>query len=46
MPHPMLVNGVAGRVGGTGRTVTKLLLDQGKREHAMVRKERTCAVVM
>ena len=31
MPTPDLVTGAAGRVGGVGRTVTELLLKQGKR---------------
>lgn len=39
MPGPILITGAAGRVGGTGRTVTKLLLDQGKQVRALVRKE-------
>src|SRR5262245_8164143 len=30
MAHPILVTGAAGRVGGIGRTVTTLLLQQGK----------------
>ena len=39
MAHPILVTGAAGRVGGIGRTVTELLLKQGKSVRAMVRKE-------
>ena len=30
MADPILVTGAAGRVGGVGRTVTELLLKQGK----------------
>ena len=36
---PILVTGAAGRVGGIGRTVTELLLKQGKAVRAMVRNE-------
>jgi uncharacterized protein YbjT (DUF2867 family) len=36
---PILVTGAAGRVGGIGRTVTELLLKQGKAVRAMVRTE-------
>jgi uncharacterized protein YbjT (DUF2867 family) len=46
MAHPILVTGAAGRVGGIGRTVTELLLKQGKAVRAMVRTEdarRRCA---
>jgi uncharacterized protein YbjT (DUF2867 family) len=39
MAHPILVTGAAGRVGGVGRTVTELLLKQGKAVRAMVRNE-------
>jgi uncharacterized protein YbjT (DUF2867 family) len=39
MANPILVTGAAGRVGGTGRTVTELLLEQGKAVRAMVRSE-------
>jgi uncharacterized protein YbjT (DUF2867 family) len=39
MTNPILVTGAAGRVGGIGRTVTELLLHQGKAVRAMVRKE-------
>lgn len=39
MTNPILVTGAAGRVGGAGRTVTKLLLKQGKAVRAMVRNE-------
>jgi uncharacterized protein YbjT (DUF2867 family) len=37
MANPILVTGAAGRVGGIGRTVTELLLKQGKAVRAMVR---------
>src|SRR5436189_2099152 len=36
---PILVTGAAGRVGGVGRTITELLLEQGKAVRAMVRNE-------
>jgi uncharacterized protein YbjT (DUF2867 family) len=39
MTNPILVTGAAGRVGGVGRTVTELLLKQGKAVRAMVRNE-------
>src|SRR5512146_1517334 len=39
MANSILVTGAAGRVGGVGRTVTKLLLKQGKAVRAMVRIE-------
>jgi len=39
MPNLILVTGAAGRVGGIGRTVTELLLQQGKAVRAMVRNE-------
>jgi uncharacterized protein YbjT (DUF2867 family) len=39
MATPILVTGAAGRVGAVGRTVTTLLLQQGKAVRAMVRKE-------
>ena len=39
MAHPILVTGAAGRVGAIGRTVTELLLKQGKAVRAMVRNE-------
>jgi uncharacterized protein YbjT (DUF2867 family) len=39
MPKPILVTGAAGRVGAVGRTVTELLLNQGKPVRAMVRIE-------
>jgi len=39
MAAPVLVTGAAGRVGGIGRTVTELLLKQGKAVRAMERKE-------
>lgn len=37
MDAPILVTGAAGRVGGVGRTITELLLKQGKAVRAMVR---------
>jgi uncharacterized protein YbjT (DUF2867 family) len=39
MAYPILVTGAAGRVGAVGRTVTELLLQQGKAVRALVRKE-------
>ena len=39
MTIPILVTGAAGRVGAVGRTVTELLLKQGKAVRAMVRTE-------
>src|SRR5215813_5436020 len=39
MANSILVTGAAGRVGGVGRTVTELLLKQGKAVRAMVRTE-------
>src|SRR5260221_5246623 len=39
MAKPILVTGAAGRVGAVGRTITKLLLGQGKAVRAMVRNE-------
>jgi uncharacterized protein YbjT (DUF2867 family) len=39
MASPILVTGAAGRVGGVGRTITELLLKQGKAVRAMVRNE-------
>src|SRR5256885_2391109 len=39
MAHPILVTGAAGRIGAVGRTVTELLLKQGKTVRAMVRNE-------
>jgi len=39
MPTPILVTGAAGRVGAVGRTVSELLLKQGKTVRAMVRME-------
>jgi uncharacterized protein YbjT (DUF2867 family) len=39
MTNPILVTGAAGRVGAIGRTVTELLLKQGKAVRAMVRNE-------
>jgi uncharacterized protein YbjT (DUF2867 family) len=38
MATPILVTGAAGRVGGIGPAVTKLLLNQGRPVRAMVRK--------
>src|SRR5258705_3308675 len=39
MEKTILVTGAAGRVGAVGRTVTELLLKQGKAVRAMVRNE-------
>src|SRR5258708_28789462 len=39
MATPILVTGAAGRVGAVGRTVTELLLQQGKAVRALVRRE-------
>ncbi len=39
MANPILVTGAAGRIGAVGRTVTELLLKQGKAVRAMVRTE-------
>ena len=39
MASPILVTGAAGRVGAVGRTVTELLLRQGRAVRAMVRTE-------
>lgn len=39
MENPILVTGAAGRIGAIGRTVTELLLKQGKKVRAMVRKD-------
>jgi len=39
MTSPILVTGAAGRVGAVGRTVTELLLKQGKAVRAMVRTD-------
>jgi NADPH:quinone reductase-like Zn-dependent oxidoreductase len=39
MANSILVTGAAGRVGAVGRTVTGLLLKQGKAVRAMVRNE-------
>jgi uncharacterized protein YbjT (DUF2867 family) len=39
MANLILVTGAAGRVGGTGRTVTELLLERGNAVRAMVRTE-------
>ena len=39
MANPIVVTGAAGRIGAVGRTVTELLLKQGKAVRAMVRIE-------
>ena len=39
MANPILVTGAAGRVGGIGRTITEMMLKQGKAVRAMVRSE-------
>jgi uncharacterized protein YbjT (DUF2867 family) len=39
MASPILVTGAAGRIGAVGRTVTELLLKQGKAVRALVRTE-------
>jgi uncharacterized protein YbjT (DUF2867 family) len=39
MANPILVTGAAGRVGAVGRTVTEVLLKQGKTVRAMVRHQ-------
>jgi uncharacterized protein YbjT (DUF2867 family) len=39
MANLILVTGAAGRVGAVGRTITELLLKQGKAVRAMVRSE-------
>ena len=39
MANLILVTGAAGRVGGIGRVVTELLLQQGTAVRAMVRNE-------
>jgi nucleoside-diphosphate-sugar epimerase len=39
MTSPILVTGAAGRTGAVGRTITELLLKQGKAVRAMVRSE-------
>ena len=39
MANPILVTGAAGRTGAVGRTITELLLKQGKAVRAMVRTE-------
>ena len=46
MANPILVTGAAGRVGAVGRSVTELLLKQGKAVRAMVRKEDERAQVL
>ena len=46
MAHPILVTGAAGRVGAVGRTITELLLKQGKPVRAMVRNEDERAQVL
>lgn len=39
MATPILVTGAAGRTGGVGRTITELLLKQGRAVRAMVRQD-------
>jgi uncharacterized protein YbjT (DUF2867 family) len=39
MASPILVTGAAGRIGGVGRTITEVLLNQGRAVRAMVRTE-------
>jgi nucleoside-diphosphate-sugar epimerase len=39
MANAILITGAAGRVGAVGRTVTELLLKQGKAVREMVRNE-------
>src|SRR4051795_10313012 len=39
MPAPILITGAAGRTGGVGRTITELLLKQGRAVRAMVRRD-------
>jgi uncharacterized protein YbjT (DUF2867 family) len=46
MANHILVTGAAGRVGGIGRTVTELMLQQGKAVRAMVRNEDERAQVL
>jgi uncharacterized protein YbjT (DUF2867 family) len=46
MADPILVTGAAGRVGAVGRTVTELLLKQGKSVRAMVRHEDERALAL
>jgi len=46
MANPILVTGAAGRGGAIGRTVTELLLKQGKAVRAMVRTEDERAQVL
>jgi uncharacterized protein YbjT (DUF2867 family) len=46
MTNPILVTGAAGRVGGVCRTVTELLLKQGKVVRAMVRSDDERAQVL
>jgi uncharacterized protein YbjT (DUF2867 family) len=46
MTNPILVTGAAGRTGGIGRTVTELLLKQGRAVRAMVRSEDERAQVL
>lgn len=46
MANPILVTGAAGRVGAVGRTVTELLLKQGKAVRALVRNEDERALAL
>jgi uncharacterized protein YbjT (DUF2867 family) len=46
MAGPILVTGAAGRVGGIGRTVAELLLQQGRAVRAMVRTEDERALAL
>jgi nucleoside-diphosphate-sugar epimerase len=46
MTNSILVTGAAGRGGAVGRTVTELLLKQGKAVRAMVRTEDERAQVL
>jgi len=46
MATPILITGAAGRVGGIARTITELLLKQGKTVRAMVRTNEPCYAEM
>ena len=46
MDKPILVTGAAGRVGAIGRTLTELLLQQGKPVRAMVHSDDARAQVL